>query len=94
MSKALSETEKMTLNIYNGLSNLFVDEEDQDPVQKTDIEGIEANDLFTAILLGYKMLFEQLTSSDADLIDFTHILNKLAIQYVLENKSNNKSEEE
>ena len=32
-----------------------------------------------------KMQFENLTQQQVDLIEFTHILNKLAVQYLLEN---------
>ena len=93
MSKPLSETEKMALNAYSALTNLLVDEESQDPIQKIDIEKVEANNLFTAILLAYKTLFEELTNSDIDIIDFTHILNKLAVQYILGDKSDESKEE-
>lgn len=93
MSKKLSETEKLTLNVYSVLTNLLVDEENQDPIQKIDIEKVDANNLFTAILLAYKTLFEELTSSDIDLIDFTHILNKLAVQYILDDKADESEEE-
>lgn len=84
--KKLNKTEETALNVYNALTNLFVDEEDQDPVQKIDIENVEANELLTAILLAYKMLFEQLTSGDEDIIGFTHMLNRLAIQHVIGDK--------
>lgn len=93
MSKKLSETEKLTLNVYSALTNLLVDEENQDAIQKIDIEKVDANNLFTAILLAYKTLFEELTSSDIDLIDFTHILNKLAVQYILGDKTDESEEE-
>lgn len=39
---------------------------------------------FTAMLLAFKVVFERITGDDGDLIDFTHVLNKLAVQYVME----------
>lgn len=40
---------------------------------------------FTAMLLAMKVLVEKITGYDGDIIDFTHMLNKLAVQYVMEN---------
>ena len=81
--KNLNKTEETALNVYSALANLFSDEEEQDLVQKIDIDNIEPNELFTAILLAYKLLFEKLTSSEDDLIGFTHTLNRLAIQHCI-----------
>ena len=41
---------------------------------------------FTAMFLAMKVLLKRLTRDDCDIIDFTHMLNKLAVQYVMENK--------
>lgn len=43
---------------------------------------------FTAMLLAMKVLVERLTGYDGDLIDFTHVLNKLAVQHIMEAKEN------
>lgn len=40
---------------------------------------------FTAMLLAMKVLVERVAGYDGDIIDFTHMLNKLAVQYVMEN---------
>ncbi|AAK79884.1 hypothetical protein BJV85_002072 [Clostridium acetobutylicum] len=81
--KKLNKTEETAINVYSALANLFCDEEEQEPVQKIDIASIEGNELFTAILLAHKMLFEKLTITNEDAISFTHILNRLAVQYVI-----------
>lgn len=39
---------------------------------------------FTAMLLAMKVMFVKVCGDDADLIDFTHILNKMAVQYIME----------
>ena len=38
----------------------------------------------TAMLLAMKVFVGRITGDDGDIIDFTHILNKLAVQYVME----------
>lgn len=38
----------------------------------------------TALLLAMKTFVENIVSFDGDLIDFTHLLNKLAVQFVVE----------
>ena len=39
---------------------------------------------FTAMLLAMSHLLQQVTGDDGDLIDFTHVLNKLAVQYIMD----------
>ena len=39
-----------------------------------------------AMLIAMNAVVERLTGFDGDLIDFTHMLNKLAVQYVMENQ--------
>lgn len=42
---------------------------------------------FTAMLLAMKAVFTRITGDDdCDLIDFTHVLNKLAVQFVMDNE--------
>ena len=41
---------------------------------------------FTAMLLAMKFVFDRAVGDDSDLIDFTHILNKLAVQYIMDGK--------
>ena len=48
----------------------------------------DATEDITAALLALKVLTEQLTGYDGDLIDFTHVLNKLAVQHIMEAKEN------
>jgi hypothetical protein len=48
------------------------------------VDRLEATEDFTAILLGVKYLFNILTSQDLDIIDITHMLNKLAVLHVLD----------
>ena len=44
-------------------------------------------EFFTAELIAMMLQFQNLTGQDVDIIDFTHILNKLATKYLLDNRS-------
>ena len=39
---------------------------------------------FTAMRLALKVVFDRVCGDEDDLIDFTHILNKMAVQYIME----------
>ena len=49
---------------------------------------------FSAMVVAMSILFERVTGFDGDLIDFTHILNKLAVQYELEKQEGSEDEED
>lgn len=45
------------------------------------IEDMDFNSDVTAMMVAIKVLLEKTSDWDGDIIDFTHLLNKLAIQY-------------
>lgn len=55
------------------------------------VEDIDFNSDVTAMMVAIKVLLEKTADWDGDIIDFTHLLNKLAIQYafpeVMEDKA-------
>ena len=74
------------IQFLTALMDVYRDEE------KRELEVFSAMELsddvtedFTALLLAMKVLVEKITGYDGDIIDFTHMLNKLAVQYVMEN---------
>lgn len=78
------DMQNLLINIYSNMNNIFMEDDDREPVMAIKIEDIDEN-FFTAELMALKMQFENLTQQQVDLIEFTHILNKLAVQYLLEN---------
>lgn len=78
------DMQNLLINIYSNMNNIFREDDDREPVMAIKIEDIDEN-FFTAELMALKMQFENLTQQQVDLIEFTHILNKLAVQYLLEN---------
>lgn len=51
---------------------------------KFDEDGTDLTDDIYAMLIAYHKIFEDLTSQDVDVLEFTHILNRLAVQFLLE----------
>lgn len=83
------KTKEKALHFLTALLDVYRDEEDRelDAFSKLCFsDGDDVTEDFTAMLLAMKVLVERLTEYDGDIIDFTHMLNKLAIQYVMENE--------
>lgn len=50
------------------------------------LEGEDMTEDITALLLAMHTFCEEVTGFDGDLIDFTHVLNKLTFQHLMEVK--------
>lgn len=75
-------TQNMIANIYSNLNNVFLDDDNKAPT--IPIDGSDLNEeFFIATLIAFKMQFEALTHDKKDIIEFTHMLNSLAIQFVM-----------
>lgn len=48
-------------------------------------DGVDLTDDIYAMLMAYQKVFEDLTGQNVDILEFTHILNRLAVQNLLEN---------
>lgn len=82
----MKTTEEKAVQFLTALLDVYRDED------KRELEvfsKLEFTDDFTgditAMLLAVKVLVERLAGFDGDIIDFTHVLNKIAVQYVMEN---------
>lgn len=78
------DMENLIANVYTNMNNVFKEDDDITPVMPVRVEDVN-EDFFTAELMAMMLQFQNLTGQDVDIIDFTHILNKLAIQYLLDN---------
>lgn len=86
------KTEEKALRFLFALSDVYRDEEDRQlySVSKLDLDVSDVTEDFTAMLLAMNTLYVRITGDkEADLIDFTHILNKLAVQHIMEGMTNN-----
>ncbi|NFO48675.1 hypothetical protein FDB40_17645 [Clostridium botulinum] len=73
--------ESLLINVYSNLNNIFREDDDIEPVMAVNVEDVN-EEFFTAELIAMFMQFKNLTGQEIDIIDFTHILNKLAFQYI------------
>lgn len=82
-------TAEKALRFLVALKDVYRDEDDRelDAFSKLELTD-DATDDFTAMLLAMKCLLERLSGYDGDLIDFTHVLNKLAVQHIVKGQDN------
>lgn len=84
----LTKTEDMAFAIYENMNRVLTDENERVPeIDKIDLNknGGDVTQFFTAELLAFKVQFQQLTETEnSDLIEFISVLNRLAIQYIME----------
>ena len=89
--KNKEQLNSMIDNIFANMNNIFLDDESKNITTK--IEGELDENFFTAELLAFLLQFQILTGEhNIDLIEFIGVLNKLAVQYLL-NVNNEKGEE-
>lgn len=65
------------------LQNAYQDDEDKEDFPRLDFKEEELTEDFTAMLVALFVLYTRITGEDTDLIGFTNILNRLALQNVL-----------
>lgn len=83
-------TREKALYFVAALSDVYRDEDSRELGVFSKLElSDDVTDDITAILIAFRFVVQQLTGHDGDLIDFTHILNKLAVQYIMEGVKSN-----
>lgn len=76
----MKEIEKKSFAMYTNLCNTYRDDEEKEETGKEEFSRDFADDL-TAALLALYTFYGRVITDDGDLIGFTHLLNRLAIQY-------------
>lgn len=74
------------MNFITTITNAYRAEENQEPVQKMQLTNDNLTEDFTAMVYALNMFFDEVTGQEIDIIDFTHLLNKLVVQNLLENR--------
>jgi hypothetical protein len=69
------------------INNVYRDEEKREECTKLELKEEELTNDFTAMLQALHIFYQKITSDEVDLIGFTHILNRLAIQHLMEPKN-------
>lgn len=80
---------KMENKIYafvTAIVNSYKEYYEREDFAKLELKEEDLTEDFTAMLIALKVFYTDATGDDIDLIGFTHILNRLAIQYVMEEK--------
>lgn len=81
----MNKIEEKALCFLSALTDVYRDEQNRELGAFSAMEfSDDVTEDFTAMLLAFKFVFDGICGDDSDLIDFTHILNKLAVQYIME----------
>lgn len=80
------------MNFITTITNAYRAEENRNPVQKIELTNDNLTEDFTAMVYALNTFFNEVTGQGIDIIDFTHLLNKLAVQNLLENREVNENE--
>lgn len=72
------------LNFIIMISNAYRSEENQELTQQMKIDDGELTEDFTAMIFALNMFFNKITGEDVNVLDFTHLMNKLVVQHLLE----------
>ena len=84
--------EQKVFNFIAVFINAYRAEENQEPVQKMQLTNDNLTEDFTAMVYALNMFFNEVTGQGIDIIDFTHLLNKLVVQNLLENREVDENE--
>lgn len=90
----MAKIEEKAMAFATALTDVYRDEENREleAVRKMNLSEDVTED-FTAMLIAMRMIFMKITGdTDSDIIDFTHILNKLAVQWVMEGVESNEAD--
>lgn len=80
------KTKDKAMQFLTALMDVYRDEDRRELEAFSAMEfSDDVTEDFTAMLLAMKVIVDRVTGYDGDIIDFTHMLNKLAVQYVMEN---------
>lgn len=84
--------DEKVINFIAAFINAYRDEENREPVQKMQLNDDNLTEDFTAIMYALHTFFNEVTGQEVDIIDFTHVLNKLVVQRLLEHKEVDENE--
>lgn len=74
------------INFMEAIKNAYRTEENQVPLQKMQLNDDNLTEDIVAIVYALNMFMREVTEQEFDIVDFTHLLNKLVVQNLLENR--------
>lgn len=77
------------LTFMIALQDMYRDEDDREGtvLSKLDLNEEELTEDFTAMVYAIWVLYRRITGDDVDIMGFTHIVNRLAFQRLMEERS-------
>jgi hypothetical protein len=81
----MNTVQEKAMHFLTALADVYRDEDNREleAFSKMEFSDDFTEDV-TAMLLAMKVFVDRITRDDGDIIDFTYMLNKLAVQYVME----------
>ena len=81
----MNTTQEKAMHFLTAFADVYRDEENREleAFSKMEFSDDFTEDV-TAMLLAMKVFVGRITGDDGDIIDFTYMLNKLVVQYVME----------
>lgn len=80
------------INFMEAIKNAYRTEENQVPLHKMQLNDDNLTEDFVAIVYALNIFMREVTEQEFDIVDFTNLLNKLVVQYLLEQKEGGKHE--
>ena len=81
----MKKIHEKTMRFVTALTDVYREEERRELCAFDAMElNEDITEDLTSMLIALSVIFERLTESDFDLLEFTHVLNKLAVQYILD----------
>lgn len=72
------------------ITNAYRSEENQEYTPQMTLDDENLTEDFTAMVFALNMFFNKVTGQDIDTIDFTHLMNKLAFQHLMDDQPTEK----
>ena len=80
------------INFMEAIKNAYRSEENQVSLRKMQLNDDNLTEDVVAIVYALNMFMREVTEQEFDVVDFTHLLNKLMVQHLLEQKEGNENE--
>ncbi len=80
------------INFMEAIKNAYRSEENQVSLQKMQLNDDNLTEDFVAIVYALNIFMREVTEQEFDIVDFTNLLNKLVVQYLLQQKEIDENE--
>lgn len=87
------DREIMIAAIYEVITSLFKDEENGgNSDYHYELDEIDLTGFFTNTVIALNLFYQEVTEQEATHVEFTHLLNSLTIQFLMENEEESEVE--